>query len=91
MTTINLLILPENEIRSKVQTDVSTGAATFDAVTIGMYEVPQYAKQGWIDEIGSKLDADATYDSSDFFKSIRDGLSLDGTLYAAPFYGESST
>ena len=90
-TTVNLLILPENEIRSKVQTDVSTGAATFDAVTIGMYEVPQYAKQGWIDELGSKLDADANYDSSDFFKSIRDGLSLDGKLYAAPFYGESST
>jgi sorbitol/mannitol transport system substrate-binding protein len=90
-TSVNLLILPENEIRSKVQTDVSTGAATFDAVTIGMYEVPQYAKQGWIDEIGTALDADAAYDSADFFKSVRDGLSLDGKLYAAPFYGESST
>jgi sorbitol/mannitol transport system substrate-binding protein len=90
-TTVNLLILPENEIRSKVQTDVSTGAATFDAVTIGMYEVPQYAKQKWIDEIGTALDADSTYDSADFFKSVRDGLSLDGKLYAAPFYGESST
>jgi sorbitol/mannitol transport system substrate-binding protein len=89
--TVNLLILPENEIRSKVQTDVSTGAATFDAVTIGMYEVPQYAKQKWIDEIGTALDADTTYDSADFFKSVRDGLSLDGKLYAAPFYGESST
>ena len=27
---------------------------------------------------------------ADFFDSIRDGLSLDGKLYAAPFYGESS-
>lgn len=89
--TVNLLILPENEIRSKVTTDVSTGAATFDAVTIGMFEVPLFAKQNWIDELGSQLDADPTYDSNDFFKSVRDGLSFDGKLYAAPFYGESST
>jgi hypothetical protein len=89
--TVNLLILPENEIRSKVTTDVSTGAATFDAVTIGMFEVPLFAKQGWIDELGSQLDADPTYDSNDFFKSVRDGLSYNGKLYAAPFYGESST
>ena len=89
--TLNLLILPENEIRSKVTTDVSTGAATFDVVTTGMFEVPLFAKQGWIDELGSQLDADSSYDSADFFQSIRDGLSNDGKLYAAPFYGESST
>jgi len=90
-TTVTILVLPENEIRSKVNTDVSTGASTFDAVTIGMYEVPLFAKQGWIDELGTLLDADSAYDSADFFKSIRDGLSFEGKLYAAPFYGESST
>jgi sorbitol/mannitol transport system substrate-binding protein len=88
--TVNLLILPENEIRSKVTTDVSTGAATFDAVTIGMFEVPLFAKQGWIDELGSQLDADPTYDSNDFFKSVRDGLSRRQAV-CGPFYGESST
>jgi sorbitol/mannitol transport system substrate-binding protein len=89
--TVNILILPENEIRSKVTTDVSTGAATFDAVTIGMFEVPLFAKQGWIEDLTGALDGDPAYDSADFFKSVRDGLSLDGKLYAAPFYGESST
>ncbi len=88
---VNLLILPENEIRAKVTTDVTTGANTFDVVTVGMYEVPQWAKQGWIDEVGTTLDAAPGYDSADFFQSIRDGLSLDGKLYAAPFYGESSS
>jgi sorbitol/mannitol transport system substrate-binding protein len=88
---VNLLILPENEIRAKVTTDVSTGAGTFDLVTVGMYEVPLWAKQGWIDEVGTTLDADPAYDSADYFKSIRDGLSFDGKLYAAPFYGESSS
>ncbi len=88
---VNLLILPENEVRAKVTTDVSTGASTFDLVTVGMYEVPLWAKKGWIDEVGTKLDADTAYDSADFFKSIRDGLSYQGKLYAAPFYGESSS
>jgi sorbitol/mannitol transport system substrate-binding protein len=88
---VNLLILPENEIRAKVTTDVSTGAGTFDVVTVGMYEVPLWAKLGWIDEVGTTLDADEAYDSADFFQSIRDGLSYDGKLYAAPFYGESSS
>lgn len=88
---VNLLILPENEIRAKVTTDVSTGAGTFDLVTVGMYEVPLWAKAGWIDEVGSTLDANPEYDSADFFQSIRDGLSYDGQLYAAPFYGESSS
>ena len=37
---VNLLILPENELRAKVTTDVATGASTFDLVTVGMYEVP---------------------------------------------------
>jgi len=87
---VNLLILPENEIRAKVTTDVSTGAGTFDLVTVGMYEVPLWARAGWIDEVGSTLDADPDYDSADFFQSIRDGLSYEGQLYAAPFYGESS-
>jgi sorbitol/mannitol transport system substrate-binding protein len=88
---VNILVLPENEIRAKVTTDIATGAGTFDLVTIGMYEVPLWAKQGWIDEVGATLDQDPTYDSADFFKSIRDGLSYQGKLYAAPFYGESSS
>ena len=88
---VNLLILPENEIRAKVTTDVATGAGTFDLITVGMYEVPLWAKQGWIDEVGTTLDADPAYDSADFFQSIRDGLSFEGKLYAAPFYGESSS
>jgi sorbitol/mannitol transport system substrate-binding protein len=88
---LNILILPENDVRAKVTTDVTTGANQFDLVTIGMYETPQWAAKGWIDEVGTTLDANPAYDSADFFKSIRDGLSYKDQLYAAPFYGESSS
>ncbi|MGI8483253.1 MAG: twin-arginine translocation signal domain-containing protein, partial [Thermomicrobiales bacterium] len=34
---LNLLVLPENEIRDRIRTDVSTQATQFDVVTIGMF------------------------------------------------------
>src|SRR5258708_8546078 len=88
--TLNLLVLPENQVRDKVTTDISTSAAQFDLVTIGMYEVPLWAKNGWLEEVGTTLQADANYDFNDVIPSIRKGLEYNGKLYAAPFYGESS-
>ena len=37
---LDWVVLPENELRSRVTLDVAAGAATFDVVTIGTYEVP---------------------------------------------------
>jgi sorbitol/mannitol transport system substrate-binding protein len=88
--TLNLLVLPENQVRDKVTTDIATNAAQFDLVTIGMYEVPLWAKNGWLEEVGSTLQQDATYDYNDVIPSISKGLEYNGKLYAAPFYGESS-
>jgi sorbitol/mannitol transport system substrate-binding protein len=58
-------------------------------MTIGTYEAPIWAKQGWLVPLDA-LSADATYDVNDILPPIRDGLSYEGKLYAAPFYGESS-
>jgi sorbitol/mannitol transport system substrate-binding protein len=88
--TVNLLVLPENQVRDKVTTDISTNAGQFDLVTIGMYEVPLWAKNKWLEEVGTTLQQDANYDFNDVIPSIRKGLESDGKLYAAPFYGESS-
>jgi sorbitol/mannitol transport system substrate-binding protein len=88
--TLNLLVLPENQVRDKVTTDIATNAAQFDLVTIGMYEVPLWAKNGWLEEVGTTLQADANYDYNDVIPSIRKGLEYNSKLYAAPFYGESS-
>ncbi|HCT04374.1 MAG TPA: sugar ABC transporter substrate-binding protein, partial [Pseudomonas sp.] len=32
----------------------------------------------------------AAYDADDIFPSVRQGLSVNNTLYALPFYGEST-
>ena len=79
--------LEENILRERVTTDIATKGGQFDVMTIGTYEVPIWAKQGWLlplDNLG------ADYDVDDLLPAIRGGLSVDGKLYAAPFYGESS-
>jgi sorbitol/mannitol transport system substrate-binding protein len=88
---LNLLVLPENEVRDRIRTDVSTQAGQFDVVTIGMFEAANYAKQGWTLDVGTPLQADPGYDYADIFPAMVSALSgEDGKLYAAPFYGESS-
>jgi sorbitol/mannitol transport system substrate-binding protein len=78
--------LEENELRQRVTTDIATKGGQFDVLTIGTYEVPIWGKQGWL----VPLDFGPEYGVDDLIPSIRGGLSVDGTLYAAPFYGESS-
>ncbi|HEV3210925.1 MAG TPA: extracellular solute-binding protein, partial [Chthoniobacterales bacterium] len=84
---LNWVVVEENILRQRVTTDVSTGSGQFDLVFIGLYETPLFAKRGWLKEMGN---IPADYDIEDVFKSIRDGLSYEGKLYALPFYGESS-
>ena len=92
---VNYVTLPEDQLRSKVTTDVATGAGKFDIATIGTYDAPIWAKNKWVVPITpllNKLPAAtrSAYNLSDIFPSIRDALSYKGTLYAVPFYGESS-
>ncbi len=79
--------LEENVLRERVTTDIATKGGQYDVMTIGTYEVPIWAKQSWLLPL-DKLGAD--YDVNDILPAIRGGLSADGKLYAAPFYGESS-
>jgi sorbitol/mannitol transport system substrate-binding protein len=79
--------LEENVLRERVTTDIATKGGQYDVMTIGTYEVPIWAKQGWLLPLDS-LGAD--YDADDILPAIRGGLSMDGKLFAAPFYGESS-
>jgi len=78
--------LEEGVLRQRVTTDIATKGGQFDVMTIGMYETPIWGKKGWLKE----LTPEAAYDVDDLLPAMRNGLSVDGKLYAAPFYGESS-
>jgi DNA-binding transcriptional regulator LsrR (DeoR family) len=40
--------LEENVLRERVTTDIATKGGQYDVLTIGTYEVPIWAKQGWL-------------------------------------------
>jgi sorbitol/mannitol transport system substrate-binding protein len=84
---VEWVTLEENVLRERVTTDIATNGGQYDIMTIGNYEVPIWAKQGWLlplEKLGDKYDVD------DILPAIRGGLSSEGKLYAAPFYGESA-
>ncbi|PTW40312.1 ABC transporter substrate-binding protein [Rhodovulum kholense] len=84
---VEWVTLEENVLRQRVTTDITTRGGQFDIMTIGMYETPIWGANGWLVPLD---DLPAAYDADDILPAMRDGLSHDGTLYAAPFYGESS-
>jgi len=81
------VVLEENVLRQRLTTDIATKAGQFDILTIGNYEVPIWAKQGWLTALDN-LPAD--YDANDILPPVRAGISQDGKLYALPFYAESA-
>lgn len=88
--TVNLTVLPENEIRQTISRDVSAQAGQFDVFTVGPFEVPLWAAQGWLQEVGQAVADDEAYVLDDIFPSMTAGLSYEDGLYALPFYGESA-
>jgi len=87
---VKYVTLDENTLRDQVTKDVAAGGGQFDVVMIGPYEVPTWAQNKWIDDLTPFASKDAAYDVNDLIKPIRNSLSVDGKLYASPFYGESS-
>ena len=81
------VVLEENVLRQRLTTDIATQGGQFDVLTIGMYEAALWGAKGWLEPM---QDLPADYHLDDVFPSVRDGLSVKGTLYALPFYAEAS-
>ena len=84
---VEWVTLEENVLRQRVTTDITTNGGQFDIMTIGMYETPIWGANDWLVPLD---DLSEDYDVNDILPAMRAGLSHDDTLYAAPFYGESS-
>ncbi|MGA2379569.1 MAG: sugar ABC transporter substrate-binding protein [Spirochaetia bacterium] len=93
--TVNIAVLPENDLRQKLTTEASTGGTTYDMFFFGPYEAATWAKNGWLDNLepyfkalpASRL---AWYDRADMIQGMVGSLSLKGEQYAICFYGEGS-
>lgn len=88
---VNFTVLPENDVRDKISQDFANQAGQYDVATLSNYEIPIYARNGWLHEMDSYVAKDPAYDEQDVLKPMRQSLTGDdGKLYGQPFYGESS-
>jgi len=92
---LSFVMLPENELRDRVTTDITTKTGSFDIVQVGTYDTPVFAKNNWLASVDDLMttypnSVQPNYDVNDLLKPIRLGLSYNSKLYALPFYGESS-
>lgn len=86
---VQFVTLPENQLRDRVTQDIATQGGQYDIVTVGTYEAPIWAENGWLVSL-EEYAGQGDYDVDDLVPAVREALSYDGELYAAPFYGESS-
>jgi sorbitol/mannitol transport system substrate-binding protein len=81
----------EGDLRAAIEKDVSTHSNAFNVIMIGPYEAPLFAKNGWLQNLSTQYIAkDPSYDAGDLLPPIAKSLSYKNSLYAVPFYGESS-
>ena len=89
--TVKFATYTEGDLRAAIEKDVSTHSNAFNVIMIGPYETPLFAKNGWLTNLSTTyINSDPSYDASDILPSISKALSYNGSLYAVPFYGESS-
>src|SRR5882672_2297928 len=88
---VNFTVLPENDVRDKITQDFSSQAGQYDVATLSNYEIPIYARNGWLHELGTYAAQDTAFDQQDILPPLSQSLTAaDGKLYGEPFYGESS-
>jgi sorbitol/mannitol transport system substrate-binding protein len=89
--TVNYTVLPENDVRDKISQEFSSQAGQYDVASLSNFEIPIYARSGWIASMDEFIDADADFDQDDVLAPMVTSLSgEDGQVYGQPFYGESS-
>jgi sorbitol/mannitol transport system substrate-binding protein len=88
---VNFTVLPENDVRDKISQEFSSQAGQYDVATLSNFEIPIYARSGWIAPLDDYVAADPEFDQPDILGPLTTSLSGDdGKLYGEPFYGESS-
>ena len=88
--TVNYTVLPENDVRDKISQEFTSQAGQYDVASLSNFEIPIYAKAGWIAPMDDFIAADSEFDQDDILGPMTTSLSSEGKIYGQPFYGESS-
>src|SRR6202140_1712625 len=71
---VNIVTLPEDQLRQQVTTDVAAKSGRFDLFTEGTYEVPIWAKLGWIENLAPYIAKDSSYAPEDLIAGIKGAI-----------------
>lgn len=88
--SVNFTVLPEDDLRDKASQEFSSQAGQYDVASLSNFEIPIYAKSRWVAPLNDYITKDPGFDQADILKPMQTALSVDGTVYGEPFYGESS-
>ena len=90
-TGIKVKFVPkvEQDMRDTASTEFANQTGQYDVATLSNFEIPYYAKAGWLDDMQS-IANDKTFDQSDILPSMTAALTYNNKVYGEPFYGESS-
>jgi sorbitol/mannitol transport system substrate-binding protein len=86
---VNFVIKVEQDMRDTASTEFANQSRQYDVATLSNFEIPYYAKAGWISDMQG-IASDPAFDQSDILPSMTAALSFNGKVYGEPFYGESS-
>src|SRR5258706_13654013 len=81
---VNYTVLDEGTLRQVTTRDVAAGGRQFDVAMIGPFEAPQFGKAGNLVDLTQQASSDPSYQLNDVIPAVRNALSADGKLYAAP-------
>jgi sorbitol/mannitol transport system substrate-binding protein len=87
--TVHFVTKVEQDMRDTASTEFANQSGAYDVATLSNFEIPYYAKAGWLAPMTS-IANDPTFDQSDILPSMSSALTVNGTVYGEPFYGESS-
>src|SRR5918912_1654953 len=78
--TVHYTVLPENDLRDKASQEFSSQAGQYDVATLSNFEIPIYAKSGWMAPLDSYVAADPAFDQGDVLGPMTASLSANGKL-----------
>ena len=86
---VDIVVLPEQELRERAAGN-GTARMRFSVFAFDNFFVPLVGPWDWFADLAPFAEADPNYDIDDLIPSVRSSVSVDGQLFGAPFYAESS-
>ncbi|MGB5951058.1 MAG: sugar ABC transporter substrate-binding protein [Ornithinimicrobium sp.] len=87
---VEFTTLPENDVRDQISQEFSAQAGQYDVASLSNFEIPIYAENGWVANMDDYISEDSDFNQDDILPPMAEALSVDGSVYGQPFYGESS-